>query len=310
MSSLSFAFNFQSSSIDDSLPPTTSSSTIPPSGEDHTSTTTAIAHHEGMIDYNSTLQQRSCLVSCPVLQRDTIEMEDLCIEIDESKSLLFQKVFLKTSPEVARESDLIPGIYEGGYKVWECSLDIAKIIMGDSDTFDSIVGHKPQKLLELGCGTAIPAIVAMMTHESITEVVLTDFNEEVLETVSWPHAILNLPSEKLAYIRCIAGDWIAASMTVDLLQGQTFDLILSAETLYNSDCCQKLYHMIEHHLDPVRGVALIASKRYYFGVGGGTLLLENLLRSPNSTLTYEKILCIEDCQSNIREVLKLTKKRS
>ena len=295
MATFSFDFNFQTPSADPS-PPSSSLCT----GEDDT-----IVNHDG-----PTFQQRSCLVTCPVLIHDTIEMEDLCIEIDKSSSLMFRKVLMKTSPELARESDLIPGIYEGGYKVWECSLDIARIVMGNRDTFDSIVGHKPQKLLELGCGTAIPAIVAMMTHESITEVILTDFNEDVLETVSWPHAILNLPPEKLERIKCIAGDWLAASMTADLLQGQTFDLILSAETLYNSDCCQKLYQMIEQHLDPEFGVALIASKRYYFGVGGGTLLLENLLRSPSSTLNYEKILCIEDGQSNIREVLKLTKKRS
>ena len=61
--------------------------------------------------------------------------------------------------------------------------------------------------------------------------------------------------------------------------------------------------MVEKHLSP-SGVALIASKRFYFGVGGGTFTLETLVKSAN-TLSYEVIQVFEDGCSNIREIVKL-----
>lgn len=250
-----------------------------------------------------------CEVRCPVTSIEALKFENL----DIAQNTVFRKLVLKRSPDIAtetgtivttEETDLIPGVYEGGFKVWECSIDITRILCGD---FNRVMDHPPRKMLELGCGTAIPGIVAMMKHDSISEAVFTDFNKDVLEAVTWPHVLLNLPIEKHSRIRCIAGDWIASSHSSELLQGRSFDLILSAETLYNRDCCNKLFHMIEQHLEPT-GVALLATKRYYFGVGGGTFDMVNLAASPTSTLQLERVTCYEDAQSNIRDVLKLTKK--
>lgn len=61
---------------------------------------------------------------------------------------------------------------------------------------------------------------------------------------------------------------------------------------------------MQAHLQP-DGVALIASKKYYFGVGGGTYELENLAKRSKSTLRYTLIKSYDDGQSNIREVIKL-----
>jgi len=47
-------------------------------------------------------------------------------------------------------------------------------------------------------------------------------------------------------------------------EGQFYDLILTSETLYNVQSHLKLYQIIEKHLKPT-GMALIASKTYYFG---------------------------------------------
>lgn len=65
--------------------------------------------------------------------------------------------------------------------------------------------------------------------------------------------------------------------------------------------------MVEKHLE-VGGVALIASKKYYFGVGGGTFELEILASKPSSLLQYSLVKAYEDGQSNIREVIKLIRK--
>jgi hypothetical protein len=69
----------------------------------------------------------------------------------------------------------------------------------------------------------------------------------------------------------------------------------------------QVFEMIETHLGP-NGVALIASKKYYFGVGGGTFDLENLALSTKSKLKFSVVKSFEDGQSNIREVIKLMRK--
>ena len=68
----------------------------------------------------------------------------------------------------------------------------------------------------------------------------------------------------------------------------------------------KVFDMIAAHLE-TEGVALIASKKYYFGVGGGTFELEKLASKPNSVLRYTLLKFYEDGQSNIREVIKLVR---
>lgn len=34
--------------------------------------------------------------------------------------------------------DIIPRIYEGGFKTWECSIDLAKYLAGRADIIDSV----------------------------------------------------------------------------------------------------------------------------------------------------------------------------
>jgi Lysine methyltransferase len=131
------------------------------------------------------------------------------------------------------ESDIISGQYEGGFKIWECSYDLADVILEINMTHTS----KHRRILELGCGHGVPGIVAMMTFDDIEEIVFSDFNDDVLELTTWPNIILNSPTEKLKNIRCIAGDWSSISP----LLGK-FDLILSAETLYTVESCKKVSH--------------------------------------------------------------------
>ena len=308
MATFSFQFDFHV--------PQQHNDEIDAEGREVTTTSTGVVS-EPIISINYTAPSAAdishcCEVRCPAfLSRaiDTFEYETL----DVSQDTVFRKLVLRCSPDIATATgaivategtDLIPGVYEGGFKVWECSIDISRILC---DAFNGVMSYPPRTMLELGCGTAIPGIIAMMKHDSISEAVLTDFNKDVLERATWPHVLLNLPVEKHSRVQCIAGDWIAASQTPDLLQGRSFDLILSAETLYNRECCIKLFRMIEQHLEP-NGVAIVASKRYYFGVGGGTFDMINLCSLPASSLQLERLTFYEDAQSNIRDVLKLTKK--
>uniref|UniRef100_A0A1I8BJI9 protein-histidine N-methyltransferase n=1 Tax=Meloidogyne hapla TaxID=6305 RepID=A0A1I8BJI9_MELHA len=62
-------------------------------------------------------------------------------------------------------TDLETGIYEGGLKVWECSLDLSNFI--DSISFEGF------NVLELGCGAGLPSIVAALNGAS--SLTLQDF---------------------------------------------------------------------------------------------------------------------------------------
>lgn len=70
----------------------------------------------------------------------------------------------------------------------------------------------------------------------------------------------------------------------------------------------KVYRMISKHLND-GGLALVASKRYYFGVGGGTEALKELVERDES-LDFEVVRIIDDGKSNIREIIKVFKSLS
>jgi hypothetical protein len=66
--------------------------------------------------------------------------------------------------------------------------------------------------------------------------------------------------------------------------------------------------MVLRHLAP-GGVALVASKRFYFGVGGGTYTLQSLVQQ-DGTLSYDVLEVYEDGLSNIREIIRLQHRNS
>lgn len=115
-------------------------------------------------------------------------------------------------------SDLVPWVYEGGLKTWECSLDLV-------DCLDTIYGTgiasnlRQKRILEarsrlrpyaadqilsrfyaatqLGCGTAIPSLYLLSTifaaepsAESNIHIHLQDYNDLVLRLVTLPNVIL------------------------------------------------------------------------------------------------------------------------
>lgn len=80
----------------------------------------------------------------------------------------------ETLESLQSTSDLIPGVYEGGFKTWECSIDLATHLDPvlnnlktlfirpdvsthcDADPGRNADSDKPFRLLEIGCGTAVP----------------------------------------------------------------------------------------------------------------------------------------------------------
>ncbi|PIL35683.1 hypothetical protein GSI_02413 [Ganoderma sinense ZZ0214-1] len=94
-------------------------------------------------------------------------------------------------------SDLVPGVYEGGLKTWECSLDLVACL---SSIYGSQIAKALQRkrILELGCGTAAPSLYlihsifsAEPSTDARVQVHLQDYNELVLRLVTLPNIILS-----------------------------------------------------------------------------------------------------------------------
>ncbi|KAJ7141103.1 hypothetical protein C8R44DRAFT_762739 [Mycena epipterygia] len=90
-------------------------------------------------------------------------------------------------------SDLVPGVYEGGLKTWECSLDLVDYLDGLADSNSTYFSGK--HILEVGCGTAIPSVHLIHRlfcgdSHAKTHVHLQDYNSSVLELITFPNIIL------------------------------------------------------------------------------------------------------------------------
>ncbi len=191
-------------------------------------------------------------------------------------------------------SDLIPGVYEGGLKVWECAFDLMEYLA------ESEIDFSGMQVLELGCGAGLPAIFALI--KGAREVHFQDYNPEVIDYVTIPSVLLNIPESKSANCgyKFYSGDW---SNLIELIpSGRYYDIILTSETIYSPASQPKLLVALKHLLRPQGGVAYVAAKSYYFGVGGSIGSFTELVEK-DGYFDIEKCRVI-DCEIS-REILKL-----
>jgi len=174
------------------------------------------------------------------------------------------------SPALGTEhSDLVPGTYEGGLKVWECSEDLTRFL------YTSPLELAGMKVLDLGCGAALPGLYCFSKG---AEVWFNDYNEEVLKHITMPNTLLNVPKDP-AKTRFFAGDWESFKELVEpemFRDDGKFDLILTSETIYNTKNQHKLISIFKNLLKK-NGQVLVAAKTVYFGVGGGLRQFEGML---------------------------------
>ena len=297
-----------------------------------------------------------------------------------------------TAPSPSYEkTDLVPGKYEGGMKVWECSVDLCRWLQDNHPSVMAAAQLPPEneydkgtfRVLELGCGHGLPGCWVLchalrkyyhrqehnppnMMHSSMipklgVNVYWTDFNKFCIDEVTIPNVLLNLqeciPSQRdrrggadcgdggddedleydlssqiiLYHTSFGAGDWNAMSSKLlgqeQILKSlpaeerrpgggtaMKFDLILAAETTYTEEAAKDTARIICDHLSPGKGVAIISTKRYYFGVGGGSqcfcdAVLESGRRVQKEDQQQQYKFHIETAQvfddgvSNIREVI-------
>ncbi|KAG6793277.1 hypothetical protein POTOM_002475 [Populus tomentosa] len=178
-------------------------------------------------------------------------------------------------------SDLVPGVYEGGLKLWEGSLDLIKALQ--AEVRNGHLSFSGKRVLELGCGHGLPGIFAFL--EGASAVHFQDFNAEVLRCLTIPNVNANL-SEKLSpstsedassdtegELRFFAGDWSQVHQCLphankkekDLScsSGHSphsgYDIVLMAETIYSISAQHNLYSLIKKVLlDCVTGYSLFS----------------------------------------------------
>ncbi|KAG6915351.1 hypothetical protein DXG01_012025 [Tephrocybe rancida] len=206
-------------------------------------------------------------------------------------------------------SDLVPGVYEGGLKTWECSVDLAGYLSGLGTKLDvhgkRIIEYHSQIELKIGCGTAVPSMFLLRelfstsSAEVETEIHVQDYNASVLELVSFPNLLLSwseddsdmppeaspdgpgdlflTPALKSAFLASLE----AYNIRLRFFSGSwrsfpvaPYDIVLTSETIYRSESLSPLLALLKGAVGEEEGrgkhyVCLVAAKVLYFGVGGG-----------------------------------------
>ena len=187
------------------------------------------------------------------------------------------------------------GVYEGGRELWECAIDLVEWLAAHRAGL-RLTGPYGN-VLELGCGRGLPGLWCLRRGN---DVVFSDYDADVLERYTRVDAA-RVGGRGVFY----AGDWrgLPAALTGDGFGKFDFDLILSAETAYREDTTHSLVECIAKTLS-VKGEAIVATKRYYFGCGGGVAALEAEVGRIDR-LCCEVVWSAEDGRSNVRDILRV-----
>ena len=183
------------------------------------------------------------------------------------------------------------GVYEGGRELWECAIDLVEWLAAHRAGL-RLTGPYGN-VLELGCGRGLPGLWCLRRGN---DVVFSDYDADVLQRYTRVDAA-RVGGQSTFY----AGDW--RGLPAALTDFGKFDLILSAETAYREDTTRSLVECVAKTLS-VSGEALVATKRYYFGCGGGVAALENEIGRVNR-LCCEVVWSAEDGRSNVRDILRV-----
>nr|SVE82690.1 EOG090X0C09 [Daphnia magna] len=193
---------------------------------------------------------------------------------------------LKTA--IKMNSDVISGVYEGGLKIWECTLDLLDYLNKESVQFDGL------DVLDLGCGAGLLGMHAL--RKGAHSVHFQDYNTEVLSLCTIPNVILNNNPDVKSKTNFFAGDW--GSLHHKL---KSYDIILTSETIYNPENYRKLIQIFEEMVKK-NGVIYVAAKHFYFGVGGNVYEFEKLLRQNER---WNTSICFCSTEGVKREILKI-----
>lgn len=184
---------------------------------------------------------------------------------------------LVSVPGLYSDLDLESGKYEGGFKVWESTVDLIKFLTEDQSLISSLLhSHRKIKSLELGAGAALASIAFLSrliedpVFESEYRIHIQDYNWQVLSSLTLLNFAANFPSDyfkSLLESKCLRffyGDWANFRQN----SHYKYDLIMMSEVIYNSDNYASLHGLLNRHLKR-DGIIILATKDTYFGLSGG-----------------------------------------
>ncbi|CAD5113257.1 DgyrCDS2435 [Dimorphilus gyrociliatus] len=215
------------------------------------------------------------------------------IDLNVCEEKLKQSSDSKIKEALDKNSDVIPQVYEGGLKVWECSIDLCAYLKETNYELSNL------NILELGCGIGLPGIYTLSRQPA--SVTFSDYNKEVLEFVTCPSVFFNSEDEDRPEVSFIYGDW---SVIDRQLRHRFYDLILMSETIYDTTNYKILLKLLDLVLSD-KGEVLLASKNHYFGVGGGTRLFEKAVENHG---IFKHFLLKSYPEGLQREILKLARR--
>ncbi|NXJ95162.1 MET18 methyltransferase, partial [Corythaixoides concolor] len=250
----------------------------------------AAKEHEVPEDINKMLENKVMETVSDLYYVNMSVVEMMCLDGTDEEGIV--------SKSVSSHSDLIPGVYEGGLKIWECTFDLIEYFSEAEIQFTN------KTVLDLGCGAGLLGIVALKGKAE--EVHFQDYNSTVIDEITLPNAVANCisdsnrmgggdgrktsepPSKRpkkaaclpaaLSRCRFFSGEWSEVSQL--LLSSHKpfskYDVILTSETIYNPDYYSALHDTLAQLLDK-HGRVYLASKAHYFGVGGGIYLFEKFI---------------------------------
>ena len=197
------------------------------------------------------------------------------------------------SAKIPENTDLVKGIYEGGIKIWECSIDLLNFLPSIYEN----INLNNENILELGCGHGLPGIYLLLKGGNVT---FQDFNKEVLDIIT--KGYLNQLKEKFNLdlfnkSSFENGDW------GNFKSDKKYNIIISCDTLYNTDNYEKIYNILKNYLSK-NGKAIFATKKFYFGVGGSSSEFIYFIREKGE-FEINKIKEIDDGISNLRLILEI-----
>ncbi|XP_037892145.1 histidine protein methyltransferase 1 homolog [Glossina fuscipes] len=198
------------------------------------------------------------------LQRHTKILKNVCIS-HLSGGFLLGDISNASKSDIKKahdqHSDLVPGVYEGGAKIWEYTDDILNFMaeMYSQDWWT------PKRVLDLGCGAGLVDIYAYKQGARV------DFQDCVC-VITIPNLLINIteqiPLEQVFdNVKFYSGNW--SESTESCKGSYIYDVILTSETIYNPRNQDKLLRCLKDK-SKLNGVDILAAK---------TQLVENSINS-------------------------------
>ncbi|GAB7351773.1 hypothetical protein MBLNU459_g2348t1 [Dothideomycetes sp. NU459] len=224
-------------------------------------------------------------------------------------------------------SDIRTNVYEGGFKTWECSVDLASLLLDRGPRKDIDDLHRCDQIIELGAGTALPTLTLFqhaLFHRIPLSFILADFNASVLRLVTLPnllltwarfspaaaastHAIPDGPGSgdldvTPALLAAFTADLAAAGVALNLVSGPWSPalaallppaapdlgaLVLAAETIYSPASTRAFVDLLVLLLARVRMAKAVVAAKRIYFGVGGSVDLMKEMCAEKGAVAYE-----------------------